>query len=156
MTKRISGYTPEQWVNDEDAMLIIVEEEENGNIIKRPFGSNIVRGEPQWPPLEENGDYWFIGKDVALGDNKVELSLSKDRIEANSDDTVDIKLKLEDRARGERDVKLSIDGSKFDMKLEPGVKRTETIKTSKKAGTKIKVRVDGLNVYENSKTIEVS
>jgi hypothetical protein len=155
MTKRISGYTPEQWVNNENAILVLVTEREDGKLLKTGFFENRVEGEPEWPLLEENGDYWFIDEDVALGENIVELSSSKDQIKADSDETVDIKIELLDRARGERDVTLSIDGTGFNMKLEPGVKQTETIKTSKKAGTKIKIQVDGLNVRENSKTIEV-
>jgi len=53
---KIDGYTPQEWVEDESLELVI--EDADGN--KVSFKEHFIRGEPDWPPLEANGENWWI------------------------------------------------------------------------------------------------
>lgn len=64
MSEKIDGYTPKQWCNDPNAVLVI---ESDGEVTAR-FKNHIEYGEPAWPPLEANGDRWYIEDQGGGGD----------------------------------------------------------------------------------------
>lgn len=62
----ISGYTAEEWCNDKNLKLVIERQEATGETEYITFHDhwqlNESSGqlEPHWPPLESNGDVWYI------------------------------------------------------------------------------------------------
>jgi hypothetical protein len=54
--KTISGYTAKEWNNDQNAKLIITNQDGDETI----FNTYYVGGEPAFPPLEMNGVDWEI------------------------------------------------------------------------------------------------
>lgn len=63
MSNKIDGYTPDQWCNDEIAVLVIEKLDDNGEVERTvKFKKHYCRDSPSWPPLGANGDQWHIEK----------------------------------------------------------------------------------------------
>jgi hypothetical protein len=57
----IDGYSPSEWCDDENLVLVIETTDSDGNITNEiRFKNHYQKGEPAWPPLEPNGDNWHI------------------------------------------------------------------------------------------------
>lgn len=60
-TPEISGYTPAEWCKNEALILVIDDIDDNGDVAQSVrVRDHYVRGSPAWPPLEPNGDEWYI------------------------------------------------------------------------------------------------
>jgi hypothetical protein len=88
-------------------------------------------------------------------DAPVSLTLSASSIRNDGTDSVVVGVTLDAAADNNRTVTLSIDGSAFEKTLQPGTETTETITTTKSAGSVIEVAVDGAAVQSDTATITV-
>jgi hypothetical protein len=133
----------------------------DGNVVQR-FGGWRLGEYPVPSPVEtieyvdgpvahKREVYWkYTNQDAP-----VELAPSDATIANSGSDTVTISLTLNEDAEADRDVTLAIDGGSYERVLTPGEPTTETVTTTKPAGSTITVSVRGDQVTRTSTTIAV-
>ena len=56
---KIDGYTAAEW-NNRDELELVITDTETGEEVR--FVNHVEYGKPEWPPLDANGDDWYIEK----------------------------------------------------------------------------------------------
>jgi len=155
MESRISGYSPDQWVDNKDLVLVIYRHETNESI---EFVEHYEDNQPTFPDVELNGDDW----EIIDRSERPTASLASDTTTLMNDgtDAATLSIGLSDGEAvtgGTRDVVLSVDGDPIGLSLAPGESTTETLTTTKTSGSVIDCEVTGANVYASDiVTIEVT